>query len=150
MKIVYIDMDDTLCDYRGAHQQALIANPAMSFPQAEFGFFAGLNPIIGAIEGVKKLMDSSIYKPYILTAPSIKNPLSYTEKRIWIESHLGMEVVERLIISPDKSLLRGDYLIDDIKEGKGQDGFEGILIHFGSEECPDWESVMNMLVLNSI
>ena len=50
-------------------------------------------------------------------------------------------MVERLVISPDKSLLKGDYLIDDILHGKGQDSFEGKLIHFGSNEYPDWSAV---------
>jgi 5'(3')-deoxyribonucleotidase len=146
MKLVYIDMDDTLCDYRGAHKKALIACPAMRFPQAQYGFFSGLEPIEGAIKSVKLLMESALYKPYILTAPSVKNPLSYAEKRIWVERYLGMEMVERLVISPDKSLLKGDYLIDDIIHGKGQDSFEGKLIHFGSNEYPDWSAVLSELM----
>jgi 5'(3')-deoxyribonucleotidase len=146
MKIVYIDMDDTLCDYRSAHQQALAANPSMNFPQAEYGFFSRLKSIENAIESVKQLLESSIYKPYILTAPSVENPLSYAEKRVWVECHLGMKMVDRLIISPDKSLLKGDYLIDNNIEGKGQDEFEGILIHFGSKMYPDWKSVINFLI----
>ncbi|MBL4799464.1 MAG: hypothetical protein JKY50_18835 [Oleispira sp.] len=39
---------------------------------------------------------------YILTAPSVRNPSSYTEKRIWVERHLGLEAAYKLIISPIK------------------------------------------------
>lgn len=44
---------------------------------------------------------------------------------------------ERLILAPNKGLLRGDDLIDDHAHGKGQDLFEGQLILFGSEDFPD-------------
>ena len=141
-KIVYIDMDDTLADFMGAYVSAREEKPEMAFPQAEYGFFANLKPLEDAIESVQNLLDSNHLSPYVLTAPSTVNPLCYTEKRIWVEQHLGMEMVERLIISPDKSLLKGDYLIDDIAEGKGQEGFEGELIQFGTLAYPDWRAVM--------
>jgi 5'(3')-deoxyribonucleotidase len=80
-----------------------------------------------------------------LTAPSEHNPLSYTEKRIWIEKHLGFDFVERLIICSNKSLLKGDILIDDHISGKGQENFEGQLIHFGSEEFLNWVMVQKTL-----
>jgi len=88
-KIVYIDMDDTLADFMGAYETARERNPAMMFPQAEYGFFANLEPLEGAIESVQRLLDSEYLSPYILTAPSTINPLCYTEKRIWVEQHLG-------------------------------------------------------------
>ena len=93
-----------------------------------------------------KLLLSGDMEPYILTAPSVHNPLCYTEKRVWVEQHLGMSMVNRLIISPDKSLLRGDYLIDDHASGSGQEEFQGELIHFGSEEFPGWQQVLDYLV----
>jgi 5'(3')-deoxyribonucleotidase len=45
----------------------------------------------------------------------------------------------------DKSLLKGDYLIDD--EGNaGQDRFEGEWLHFGKgNKYPDWKSIMKYL-----
>ena len=52
-----------------------------------------------------------------------------------------MDVVENLIISPNKGLNKGHYLIDDCLSGKGQEFFEGKLIHFGSDTFPDWASV---------
>jgi 5'-nucleotidase len=82
---------------------------------------------------------------HILTAPSIYNPLCYTEKRLWVEDHLGFDAVNRLIIAPDKSLLRGDVLIDDQAEGRGQDCFKGSLMLFGSKQCPDWETCVQLL-----
>ncbi len=147
-EIVYIDMDDVLCDFGGAYRRAKQESPQIIFPQSQYGFFTKLLPLPGAIESVKSLIESDIYDPYILTAPSIKNPLCYTEKRIWIEQYFGIEFVKKLIISPNKSLFLGRYLIDDNIEGKGQEGFTGEIIHFGSEHFPDWPAVMLFLESN--
>ncbi len=126
-------MDDTLCDFRGAFNRS--KTPELIYPQSKYGFFLGLKPINGAVDAFIKL--SKHHDVYILTRPSIKNPLCYTEKRIWVENHLGMEACERLIITPNKSLNKGDYLIDDVKWE-----FEGKQLLFGSEQYPDWESIL--------
>lgn len=48
---------------------------------------------------------------------------------------------KRLILTHHKNLNKGDYLIDDrTKNGAGE--FEGKLIQFGTEEYPDWKSVL--------
>ncbi|GAB3479455.1 5' nucleotidase, NT5C type [Marinomonas epiphytica] len=119
--------------------------PKVLYPQSQHGFFANLEPIPNAIESVKLLINSEHFDPYILTAPSIKNPLCYTEKRIWIEKYFGLEFVNKLIFSPKKCLLKGRYLIDDNVQGKGQDGFDGELIHFGSATFPRWKEVIPYL-----
>ncbi|MCL4169033.1 UNVERIFIED_CONTAM: hypothetical protein GTU68_016356 [Idotea baltica] len=87
----------------------------------------------------------SDFDVYVLTAPSTRNPHSYTEKRLWIETYFDYAFTKRLIISPNKSLLIGDYLIDDYARGKGQDKFEGSLIHFGTSRFPDWQAVNQYL-----
>jgi 5'-nucleotidase len=139
-KIVYVDMDDVLCDFTGASKKALEVTPGIQYPQSQLDFFRNLTPLPGAIESFKKLF--SRFDVYILTAPSVINPLSYMEKRIWVEEHLGLDVAKRLIISPNKGLLKGDYLIDDRAEGKGQESFEGTQILFGGSFFRDWDSVM--------
>ena len=78
---------------------------------------------------------------YILTAPSVRNPSSYTEKRLWLERYLGLKTAYKLIISPNKGLNLGHYLIDDYIEGKGRENFEGQILQFGSKEYPDWKSI---------
>ena len=142
-KIVYIDIDDTLADLKSAYEKAKRINPNMNFPQAEYGFYANLKPLEGAIDSVFWFLESEGFDPYLLTAPSVKNPMSYTEKRIWVEKYLGMEMVDRLIISSNKSLLKGDYLIDNNIEGKGQENFEGEVLQYGSKQYLDWKTVMN-------
>lgn len=140
-KLVYIDMDDTICAFTDAFNASLKINPAIAYPQSQYRFFANLQPIPGAIDALIALSNSVSYTPYILTSPSIPNPLSYVEKREWVEKHLGYDFCKQLILCPNKGLLKGDILIDDNCAGKGQDLFEGEIIHYGSEQYPDWMAV---------
>lgn len=133
-------MDDVLCDYVAERNKKLLENPDILYPQSQYGFFTNLEPIEGAIEGVNYLRTK--FDVYILTRPSYKNPLCYTEKRIWIEKHFGLEFCKNLIIAYDKSLLRGDYLIDDVR----WDDFEGKQLLFGSDEFKNWEKVKEYFI----
>lgn len=143
-RILYVDMDDVMCDYKGSYNDTLKGNPNMPYPQSQIDFFRNLKPIKGAIDAFHKLSALPNTEVYILSAPSEFNPLSYMEKRIWVENHLGFEAVKKLILSPNKALLKGDYLIDDYTEGKGQENFEGTLIQFRSTKYPDWETVLKL------
>jgi len=138
---VYIDMDDTLCQYSKAYREKKLRYPTIEYPQSQYGFFVELEPMIGAIEAYKTL--EKHFEVFILTAPSYKNPLCYTEKRVWVERHLGLETTANLIICKRKELLIGDYLIDD-----HQYDFQGEQIHFGSASFPDWKQVLAYLLPN--
>lgn len=142
-KRIYIDMDGVLCNFRKAHQEALLKNPLQPFPQSQWGFFLYLEEIPGAIEAFKKLQGK--YDVWILTKPSFYNVNCFTEKAQWVLDHLGFDVLEKTIMSGDKSLLKGDYLIDDMNTDK-QSEFEGEWIEFGSFKFPDWTSVINYLI----
>lgn len=139
--LVYVDMDDVLCDFMSASTKAKADNPAQGFPQAQVDFFRQLTPIEGAIEGIKTL--DKYYTVYILTRPSIKNPLCYMEKRLWVEDHLGLDWCDRLILHPNKTITDDYhvYLIDDQPWGYEK----GTQLLFGSESCPDWDSVLRQL-----
>ncbi len=143
--IVYIDMDDVICDFTSAYNCALQQNPSIGHPQSQYGFFANLIPKDGAVEAINALIQSQDFEPYALTAPSTRNPFSYTEKRVWIEKYFGYYFVKRLIICANKSLLKGDYLIDDNTSGKGQEAFKGKLLHFGCAQFPNWRSIRQAL-----
>jgi 5'(3')-deoxyribonucleotidase len=138
--IVYVDMDEVLCDFYGAHKAAIEKTPEQKYPQAAYGFFANLEPLPNAIEGYKFL--DTHFRVHILTAPSVDNPMCYTEKRMWVEKHLGKEAAKRMVITGYKNLLRGNYLIDDNAYGKGQDTFSGELLHFGQNDL-NWVSIIN-------
>jgi 5'(3')-deoxyribonucleotidase len=134
---IYVDMDDTLCDFLKMAEINLQRNPSIKYPQSQYGFFTSLPPIYGAIHGYKELEEMG-YDVWILTRPSVKNPLCYTEKRVWVENWLGLETCDKLILCPDKALLKGDYLIDD----QPWDGFEGTQLLFGSDEFLNWQVII--------
>lgn len=141
-KIIYVDMDDVLCNFKDAYQKALLTRPEIIFPQSQPGFFENLKPIENSLQAVNFLNSIKKFSVYILTAPSVRNPLCYTEKRLWIEKHFNIDMARKLIISPNKGLSKGDYLIDDHESGKGQEFFEGKLLHFGSDKYSNWNGVI--------
>lgn len=132
-------MDNTICDFKTAYLKAIEKNPGIQFPQSQYGFFTNLEPIEGAINAVNYLR--KYYDVYILTRPSVMNPLCYTEKRIWIEKYFGLEFCDRLILCCNKSLLKGNYLIDD----NIHVGFEGEHIHFGQDKFDTWQRIFEHL-----
>ena len=134
--IVYVDMDGVLCDYMRSHRAIKAKSPLIVFPQMVYGMFRDLEPMEGAIESYRWLHEN--FETYILTRPSVKNPSCYTEKREWVEKHLGLEICENLILNPHKGLMRGDYLIDDMPWPQ----FKGQQITFGSKEFPSWREVI--------
>lgn len=141
-KIVFIDIDDTMAQHREAIMSQLRLH---QWPQSQTGFYVNLEPIDGAIDAVKWLIDHPEYDVWFLTAPSVMNAHSYAEKRLWIEKWFGIELCHKLIIAPHKGLLMGAYLIDDNVKGKGQDKFVGKMIHYGSPVFPNWKAVTDYL-----
>jgi len=145
-KVVYIDMDDTLVQFTKLYSELKIESPELLYPHSLKGFFRNLEPVENAQNAWRMLITSEGYKPYILTAPSIKNIHSFSEKAESVKRLFGETALDRLIVSGHKHLLKGDILIDDQATGKGQDMFDGDFIHFGSKEYPDWLNVMQRLM----
>jgi 5'(3')-deoxyribonucleotidase len=63
---------------------------------------------------------------------------------LWVQAHLGDGAHKRLILTHNKNLNMGDFLIDD-QTNNGSDGFGGEHVHFGSGRYPDWPSVMEYM-----
>ena len=145
MKRIFIDMDGVLVDLGAEFDKWFDEHPNLLHkykhsPDHIPGIFRDPKPYDGAIEGLRKLEEK--YDVWILTKPSTRNLNCYTEKAKWIYDHFGQDIVDKLIICPDKALLKGDYLIDD----KIWSDFEGEQLHFLSDEYPDWKSVVNYLM----
>lgn len=146
---IFVDMDGVLCDYDAARDREKVQYN-VEFPQSRKGFFIELDPIKGAIDGIRKLAQK--YEVYILTSPSVKNSHVWTEKADWIEKHLGFEWLDRLIITKQKGLLhqyppfgyplQRTYLIDDHNDEGGRDKFfkAGDMYWFSGEDA-DWDKV---------
>lgn len=142
-KKVYVDMDQVLCNFIKAAIESIIETPEQKYPQSRWGFFLSLEEIEDSIYSFRRLQEK--YDVWILTRPSFKNINCYSEKAQWVLDHLGIEELKKTIMCGDKSLVKGDYLIDDNGE-HGQDVFEGEWIYFGSSKFPDWKSVIDYLM----
>lgn len=142
---IYIDLDGTICDLKGAVDRFRRENEekkgeiSYNYPWSLPGFFLTLEPLPLAIESVKTLSEK--FDVWFLSRPSFKNTNSYTEKAEWIRKHFGYEMQKKLILCGNKSLLKGRILVDDANNAY-QDEFEGIWIRIGNERYPDWSSVM--------
>lgn len=93
------------------------------------GFFFELDPLPGAIEGVKQMMACPGVYVALCTAPTTSKHC-WQEKADWVEMYLGKEWLRRLIITKDKTQVVGDYLIDDKPE------ITGLLAN------PSWEHIV--------
>lgn len=80
------------------------------------GFYGSLPVIEGAIEGIRQLEEH--HHVTICTAP-LATPWCSREKFEWVLKYLGEDQATRMIITKDKTLVRGDILIDDKPEIKG-------------------------------
>ena len=95
----------------------------------EKGFFRNLEPIPGSKEAMKEMAQGSDYQVFICTAPLSGAEYCIPEKYEWVEEHLGKDFVKRIILTKDKTLVRGKFLIDDKPE------ITGLL-------TPEWEQLM--------
>ncbi len=133
-----VDMDGVLADYVGEYnkrwqekypqrpfvpRETMITHDIETHYDVKYGddiraisrkkdFFESLESFPGATEGIERLMHAN-NEVYICTSPNVFNKHCEYGKKQWIKQHLGMFWVRRMIITKDKTLVRGDYLIDD-------------------------------------
>ena len=145
MKTIFFDMDGVLVEFNSALRH--IDDETIRRYEGHYqdipGFFALMDPMPGAVEAVKKL--SQHYEVFILSTAPWKNPSSWSDKRIWVEKYFGDIFFKRIILTHRKDLVLGDYLIDDWGKN-GASSFKGEWIQFGSDQFPNWESVVPYLL----
>lgn len=143
-KILYVDMDNVLVDFsQELEKRKLVKKEEIDeFVDGTEGLFLELKPMPGAVKAFNFL--AKHFDTYILTTAPWKNKSAWTDKRIWVEKYLSGAGIKKLIITHNKGLNKGDYIIDD-RLAKGVDKFEGEHIHFLTEKFPDWKSVLDYL-----
>jgi 5'-nucleotidase len=128
-KIVYVDMDDVIADFYGA-ASCDISGKVVEERMFEKNFFLTLNPIPGA-KAALFTIEKMGFDLWILSQPLAEIPESYIEKAQWVQLHFP-HLYKKLILTQDKGLNFGHFLIDDNKK-KWQEKFEqngGKFIHF--------------------
>lgn len=105
--------------------------------------FSKMEPIEGSIEAYKVLAEK--FDTYILSTAPWNNETALGDKVAWAKKYLGDTIYKRLILSHNKHLNVGHYLIDDRPDKNGAQNFKGELIQFGSEKFPDWNAVLAYL-----
>jgi 5'-nucleotidase len=75
------------------------------------GWFNDLPVTPGALEGVRTLLERGV-DVWVCTKPLEANPTCRDDKGMWLRRHLP-ELEHKLILAPDKSMIRGDVLLDD-------------------------------------
>jgi len=148
-KIVYIDMDNVLVDFKtgidklSKEKQEQYTGNLDDTP----GIFALMEPMLGAIKAVEILSEK--FELFVLSTAPWKNSSAWLDKLDWIKKYFGKDeknpFYKRLIISHHKDLNHGDFLIDD-REKNGAKDFVGELILFGSEKFKDWQAVTEYLL----
>jgi 5'-nucleotidase len=143
-KIVYVDMDGVLVDFQSGIN--LLSDKELVLFQNNFdevpGIFSRMKPIDGALEAFEKL--NKHFDVYILSTAPWENPTALNDKLAWVKQNIGDLAKKRVIFSHNKHLNMGDYLIDD-RLANGAGDFKGTHIHFGTDEFPNWTSVLNYL-----
>jgi 5'-nucleotidase len=134
MKTIYLDMDGVLADFFGGLGR--IISPEED-PEEIYrkGFYLNLPVMKGAQEFVRKLEDKG-FNVYIASKP-LRSQYCASEKFIWIAKHFPT-LYRKIILTCDKTLLKGDILIDD--QPHKWKGFEGSVIA-ANPLGPDFETI---------
>lgn len=144
-KVVYFDMDNTLVNFdSGIHQLSDYQKEKYSGRLDEVpGIFSIMNPITDMVELFNTMSEDERFDCYVLSTSPWENPTAASDKIEWIKNYLP-KAYKRVILSHNKHLNVGDYLIDD-RTANGAGEFGGELIQYGTDEFPNAESIKNYL-----
>jgi 5'-nucleotidase len=84
-------------------------------------FFKNLKLYPGAKEALDDILNDDRFDPFLCSSPDIEciDQCCFTEKAQSVLDTLGEEWLKRLILTKDKTIINGDYLIDDKPDIKG-------------------------------
>jgi|TARA_R110000851_G_scaffold11328_1_gene39841 5'-nucleotidase len=145
-KIVYFDMDNTLVNFQSAIDQ--LPKQVKKSYNGELdnvpGIFSKMKPINEMVHLFNQMAADERYDVYILSTSPWDNPTAASDKVAWVKKYLPLYGYKRLILSHNKHLNIGDYLIDD-RTANGAGEFTGELIQYGTEKFPTAQSIKTYL-----
>jgi len=130
--IVLVDMDGVLVDWDRGFESAWKGRTpiirSLSYAMEECvppshkaeacsifhaeGFFRDAPPMAGGVKALHALAAAG-YRVLLCTSPVTTSAHCAGEKVEWVRAHLGPSWVPKMIITSDKTAVRGDVLIDD-------------------------------------
>ena len=128
---IYLDLDEVICKLLDKYDKNLKPNDIKTYSLSQYigekgieilkqpGFFRMLEPIEGAIETIRKLLDEE-HNIFIISSPM--NEYSIFEKYLWVKENLPFFDVRNLILVGNKgellSRINGEdsILLDDCPE----------------------------------
>jgi len=143
-KTLFIDMAGVLVDFPSAfvHIDKETKEQFKDNMDDIEGIFSLMTPMPKAIESFEKL--SNRFDTYILSTAPWQNISAWSAKLRWVQKYLLKSAFKRLILSHNKHLCVGEYLIDD-RLANGADRFTGEHIHFGQPNFENWDKVLKYL-----
>lgn len=152
---ILVDMDDVLADFdaeflkrwRARHPEKMYVpleerktfyvkesypqdlQPLVSEIYLEPGFFREMMPVKGGVDAVKTMQQMGL-EIFFCTSPLYVYKNCVLEKYEWVDHHFGSEWVNRIVLTRDKTLVKGDILIDDKP------------VITGAESAPMWEHIL--------
>jgi 5'-nucleotidase len=91
-------------------------------------FYRDLKPIPGSRTALRQMLKAG-HDVRIVTSPWVSNPRCASDKINWVRRYYGNEWAHRVIVTTDKTFVRGDILIDDRPQVTGA-------------HTPTWEHVL--------
>lgn len=133
---IFVDMDGVIVDF-DAYKNRIGAtgDQVKQLP----GAYLQMEPMPGALDAVRSLIGMG-HEVWLATKPPTAIPYAYADKVAWALKYLP-ELKRRIILTHDKSLLRGDVLIDDRPHKANADKFAGHLLVFN--EGMGWPEILN-------
>ena len=143
-KVVYVDMDNVVVDFQSSFQyldEEILEEYKNNMDEIP-NIFSLMHPMDKAIESVEYL--AKHFEVFFLSTSPWDNNSALGDKLNWIKKYFPEIGYKRLILSHNKHLNIGDYLIDD-RLANGADRFTGKHIHFGTDEFKDWNEVIKYI-----
>ena len=132
---IFIDMDGVIVDFDAYKIESSMSGDEIKQLQ---GAYLQMKPLEGALEAVRSLIGMG-YEVWLATKPPTGVPYAYADKVAWVLQYLP-ELKRRIVITHDKSLLLGDFLIDDRPHKANASKFTGKLLVF--QEGQKWPELL--------
>lgn len=115
-------------------------------------FYEDIPEIPGALDALREMKDKG-HIVSLVTSPWWDNETCLEDKKNWVRRNLGYEWMDSLIITRDKTMVVGDFLIDDKPEvhGKRDPQWTHVLYdqpynrHIDRPRLSDWTTWENLL-----